>query len=614
MQPSFVRTALMGLALLLVACSPLQVSAPLASVEQAARLAASGDHAAAATMYSALSATNPPPLGLQLSLSAARQWLAAGKADVALSTLPPPGTGYTPALLLERGLLETTVHLARDKPADAWKVIATLAAPATDALPYWQLRQRTAFAAGRPVDAVRAALTAEPLLVNDAERTAQRSALLGALRQSAERGTKFTAPPANEPVIRGWLDLGTLAATAARSPLSAARELAAWRKRYPSHPGSSIYMAELTTGGGPAPALAALANVPVAVLLPLGGRNGAAAALVRDGLQGALSQLPESQRPQLRIHDTSTMSVAEAVAKSQADGAGLIIGPLTRDEAVAAVAANTRGTPMLLLNSLPAGQVAPANVWQYSLSPEDEARQIARHALAQGHKRAILITPTGDWGTRVAAAFNSELLAGGGKLLAQATYDPQGAEFTAQITAALRIDESRARHKRVQDLVGGKLNFESRRRADVDFIFAAGQSLALRQIRPQLRFFYAGDVPTYMTSDGYEPNPQANRDIDGMLFPDMPWLLQESGPVADTRTATQAAWGGPTATPPRLYAFGYDAGQLALALRDPRWQWPLAGVTGRLAPEADRRIRRELDWAQLRSGKPVLLSAPPLIP
>jgi outer membrane PBP1 activator LpoA protein len=234
--------------------------------------------------------------------------------------------------------------------------------------------------------------------------------------------------------------------------------------------------------------------------------------------------------------------------------------------------------------------------------------------LAQGHKRALLITPTGDWGTRVAAAFNSELLAGGGKLLAQTTYDPQGTEFTAQITAALRIDESRARHKRVQDLVGGKLNFESRRRADVDFIFAAGQSLALRQIRPQLRFFYAGDVPTYMTSDGYEPNPQANRDIDGMLVPDMPWLLQETGLVADTRTATQSTWGGPTATPPRLYAFGYDAGQLALALRDPRWQWPLAGVTGRLAPDAERRIRRELDWAQMRSGKPVLLSAPPLIP
>ena len=614
MQPGFFAAAVLGLALLLASCSSLQVSAPPASVEQAARLAARGDSAAAAAMYAELAIANPPPLGWQLALAAARQWLAAAKPDAALAALPAAGASWPPALTLERGLLETSIHLARDRPADAWKAIAALSAPTTDAQAFWRLRQHAAFAAARPVDGVRAALTLEPMLASDAERSALRRELLTSLRQSAEHGTRYTAPPANEAVARGWLELGTLAATAARSPLSASRELAAWRKRYPSHPGSSIYMAELTTAGSTAPTLTALANVPVALLLPLSGRNAAAAGLVRDGLQGALSQLPEGQRPVLHIHDTSSTSVADAVAKAQAEGAGLIIGPLTRDEAVAAVAANLRGTPMLLLNSLPAGQAAPANVWQYSLSPEDEARQIARRALSQGHKRAILMVPNGDWGTRVAAAFNSELTAGGGKLLVQTSYDPQGTEFTAQITAALRIDESRARHKRIQELVGGKLNFESRRRADIDFIFVAGQSLALRQIRPQLRFFYAGDVPTYMTSDGYEPNPQANRDIDGMLFPDMPWLLQEAGPVADTRAATQAAWGGAGAQPPRLYAFGYDAGQLALALRDPRWQWPLAGVTGRLAPDAERRIRRELDWAQLRSGKPVLLSAPPLVP
>jgi outer membrane PBP1 activator LpoA protein len=57
-----------------------------------------------------------------------------------------------------------------------------------------------------------------------------------------------------------------------------------------------------------------------------------------------------------------------------------------------------------------------------------------------------------------------------------------------------------------------------------------------------------------------------------------------------------------------LFAFGFDAGQLALALRDPRWQWPLAGVTGRLTPDADRRLRRDLDWAQIHNGKPQALS------
>lgn len=612
MQPGTARGLLLGLLLaVLTACGSLQVAEPPASVDRAAQLAARGNHTAAASMYAELAKANPPPLGLQLALSAARQWQAAGKPDAALAALPPLTTAFTPALTLERGLLETTLQLALNKPADAWKAIAPLAAPPTEAQPYWRLRQQAAFAAGRPVDGVRAALSLEPLLPAEADRTTARRELLATLRQSAERGTRFTLPPASDSVARGWLELGTLAANASRSPLSANRELAAWRKRYPNHPGSALYMAELTTGAGALPSLAGLANLPVALLLPLTGRNGAAAAMIRDGLQGALAQLPEAQRPQLRIIDTGTVAVADAVSQAQSGGAGLIIGPLTRDEAVAAVAANTRGTPLLLLNSLPAGQAAPANVWQFSLSPEDEARQVARQALAQGHKRALLLAPDGDWGTRVAAAFTSELQAGGGTLLAQTRYDPQGSEFTTQITAILRIEESRERHKRMQELLGSKLNFEPRRRADIDFIFMAGPSLALRQIRPQLRFFYAGDVPTYMTSDGFEPNPQANRDIEGVLFPDMPWLLQDSGPVADTRAATQPAWSAVASSAPRLYAFGYDAGQLALALRDPRWQWPLAGVTGKLTPDADRRIRRDLDWAQLKAGKPVLLSSPP---
>ena len=93
MQPGVFRAALLGLALLLASCSSLQVSAPPASVEQAARLAARGDHAAAATMYAELSAANPPPLGLQLALAGAREWLAAGKPDAALRSLPPPGSG-----------------------------------------------------------------------------------------------------------------------------------------------------------------------------------------------------------------------------------------------------------------------------------------------------------------------------------------------------------------------------------------------------------------------------------------------------------------------------------------------------------------------------------------
>ena len=32
-----------------------------------------------------------------------------------------------------------------------------------------------------------------------------------------------------------------------------------------------------------------------------------------------------------------------------------------------------------------------------------------------------------------------------------------------------------------------------------------------RLLRPQLRFHFAGDIPTYATSDAFEPDVRANR-------------------------------------------------------------------------------------------------------
>ena len=70
----------------------------------------------------------------------------------------------------------------------------------------------------------------------------------------------------------------------------------------------------------------------------------------------------------------------------------------------------------------------------------------------------------------------------------------------------LRISDSRARHKRLESILGTKLEFEPRRRADLEFIFAPAQASMERLLRPQLRFHYAGDVPTYATSDAFEPD------------------------------------------------------------------------------------------------------------
>ena len=370
--------------------------------------------------------------------------------------------------------------------------------------------------------------------------------------------------------------------------------------------------AALAAGGpGAAAGLAEEAAPHIALLLPITGRAAAAAISVREGFMTGYYQTPSAERPRVRVYDTGTNSVAEALAQATQHGADFIVGPLTREEVAAAAEFSVARAPLLALNFLPAEQPAPAQFYQYALSPEDEARLAARRILDDHHRRGVALVPAGDWGERVLAAFRQELQGGGGELLGTAVIDASRTDYTGSITEVLRISDSTARYRRLESALGIKLQFEPRRRADIEFIFAAAQSNTERLLRPQLRFHYAGDIPTYATSDAFEPDVRANEELDGLMFPDMPWML--GGDLADAvHAATREAWpsGGPQRG--RLFAFGFDAFRLAQALRQRRapGDVSLAGLTGRLSVDPERRVRREMDWAQLHNGELRLLPAP----
>ena len=222
--------------------------------------------------------------------------------------------------------------------------------------------------------------------------------------------------------------------------------------------------------------------------------------------------------------------------------------------------------PLLALNFLPAERPAPARFYQYALSPEDEARLAARRILEDHHRHGVALVPAGDWGERVLAPSNRSCRAAAASCSA-----PRSHRCVAH--RLLRRDHRRAAHQRQHGappapgvVLGTKLQFEPRRRGDIEFIFAPAQANTERLLRPQLRFHYAGDIPTYATSDAFEPDVRANEDLDGLMFPDMPWML--GGDLADAvHAAAREAW--PTGGPHRgrLFAFGFDAFRLAQALR-----------------------------------------------
>lgn len=340
----------------------------------------------------------------------------------------------------------------------------------------------------------------------------------------------------------------------------------------------------------------------IALLLPVTGRTSAAAVSVRDGFLAAYYQAPAAQRLRVRVYDTGVDSVATALSRAVAMGAELVVGPLTREEVVAAAQFAERRPPLLALNFLPPETPAPSQFYQYALSPEDEARLVARRVLADHHRRGVALAPLGDWGTRVLAAFRQELETGGGELIATATFDPARTDYSAAVTEVLGISTSQARERSLEGILGTKLQFEPRRRGDIGFIFAPAPANTERLLRPQLRYHFAGDIPTYATSLAFEPDVRANQDLDGLIFPDMPWML--GGDLADAvRAATRDAWPNSSLPRNRLYAFGFDAYRLAVALRNRPGNVNIEGLTGRLSFDTERRIRRELSWAQLHDGE-----------
>ena len=604
---SFALWAVIAATLVLTGCPSTTQRGGPPNVDRAEQLTRAGDHAAAAAIYQRLAAETTGTDSAEFRLRAARAWLAAGRpADVdrELALLPP---GLTQQQALEQSLLRIQSAVAQGRGDEAWRQVSSMQAPTGQpgAARYYETRQQVAIATGHLLDGIRSEQSRERL-IGPGDAQVARQELLAQLRAAAERGVSLAPPPASDAMVRGWLEAAAVAVDNARNPTLGATRLAAFRNRYPSHPALAALSNEPIVGLPEGPAR--LAAAPhMALMLPLSGRTSAAAAQIRDGFMTAYYQLPAATRPRLRVYDTAVASIADTLADAAAAGAEFIVGPLTREEVVASADLLTTRPPVLALNFLPADRPTPERFFQFALSPEDDARAVARYIGASGRRRGVVLVPEGDWGTRVAAAFDEELRAAGGYLLGQASFGGTSRnDFGDSIMQVLRTDASRSRHARIQAAVGQKLEFEPRRRSDIQFIFAPSQPGAARLLRPQLRFHLAGDIPTYTLGDAYEPHPTANQEIDGMMFPDMPWMLSDDGLSGEVREAARQAFGDAAARRGRLFAFGYDAFRIASSLQRGAGINP-QGLTGTLSVDAQGRVRRELDWVRIKDGAPTPL-------
>jgi uncharacterized protein len=490
-------------------------------------------------------------------------------------------------------LVGAEIALAQKDGARTIRELDTIAVPtqADLAQNYWYLRGKAAFLTGHPVEGVRAFVERERYLTDPINLRASRDELFGLIRDAAERGVPMKPPPKADPVVAGWLALGPVAVEMARNPMHAGVAVASWKRSFPQHPATDSVLLPAQNQ------IAAAIGFPdqIALLLPLSGRAESVGIAVRDGFVAAYLQQEAATRPRLRIYDVAAETVAGAYRHAIEDGASFVVGPLTKEDVAAVVPVTAAKTPELALNFLADSVSVGHEFYQFALLPEDEARIVARRLIADNKLHGVTIIADGELGTRVQKAFAEELTLHGGAVLDGGRFDASRSDFSDIIKQVLQVHAPKGE--------------PATHRADVDFIFVEGGAGATRQILPQLKFNFAGDIPVYSTSDSFEPDQSANADLDGLSFPDMPWMVSSDPVTGQIRDGMRAAWPTRTARLGRLYAFGFDAYRLVPALKSKAISATASvdGVTGKLYLDDRNRVRRDLSWVQIRNGTPVPL-------
>ncbi len=576
---------------------------------RAERMAQNGQHEDAAGTYIGLAATADISERDRLTLLAVEQWLDAGdvsRARNAFSSVQQPTAGpllpiwntNTAALALYHGDADAALALLEPLSRQPLSLRDRLRVEALRADAWIQKQD--------PARAVELMDQRETWLNTSREIEQNRNRLWQGLLYSNPQVLREAAQLSTDDQTRGWLTLGSLAASTGQQGVGWSNGIARWREANPRHPALAMI--------GEAEAFdQELLGYPrqVALLLPLSGRSAGVGRAIQNGFLGAYFATAGAldDRQSVRIYDVNSEGGASAAYQNAvADGAEFVVGPLLKKNVTELANDILVPVPVLTLNYLPDDTLAPPGLYQFALAPEDEAASAAVRALGDGHTRAVALVPNNDWGRRVLRSFATEFEGLGGTLLDYRSYAPDKQDFSNEIENLMGLTGSVQRYQRMRANIGGSLQFDPRRRQDAEFIFLAAAAGPGRLLKSQLKFHYSGDIPAYSTSSVNSLDGRSNSDLNGIMFADTPWLIDPQPWIRYLPSTFSEYWPEERRLG-RLHAMGYDAYNLIASLYTNRSNdaIELDGATGQLFLDQQGRIHRRLAWAQFQRGQAVAL-------
>ena len=446
---------------------------------------------------------------------------------------------------------------------------------------------------GNLMESAKARISLDDLLTTPLERKKNQATILETLGFLPEFGTK-TRQQNQPPALAAWIAAANILAAKNRNPAEFNDSLANWKQAYPDHP-ANFYIASVPK------AKEELGTFPdsIAILLPESGPYADAAKAIKAGFLAAHEHYPNNQssKPELHFYDTEKTKSPELYNQAIIEGAKLIIGPLNKENIQALANSAVLSTPVLALNHVP--NLNKDNLYQFALSPIDDAIELTLRAAADGHKRALVLVPDNELGKRIGFYLKENWQALGGTLLEKQTYQANSAsDYALALKKLLNLDDNKNTSPTQDKPVS---------RDDADVLFLSAYNKEGRAINSQIKAQSQG-IAVYALPNIYSGFVDSNNDapLNGITFCDTPWLFNGAYDGDLSMNALRDVWNKYPTTYIRLIAMGIDAYHLAAKLPTLA-SMPYSGATGNLILSAGNRIKRNLICAKFTKGQPEIL-------
>jgi hypothetical protein len=465
---------------------------------------------------------------------------------------------------------------------------------------------------------------------------------------------------ANENVLQGWLDLLRVYQESKQNPELLKAGIKDWQNRYPQNPAAKNLPTQLSQVLN----FSHAATSGIALLLPMNGQAKVFADAIQQGFAAAQSGItlaapiqpsqpgydPAQQNAatesnadgavspsalpaempmaepvapvlpataQVRVYDTSSQPLPALLAQAQQDGATLVVGPLLKAD-VDQLASTPTALNVLALNQPEQPQDSP-NICYFALSPEDEARDAARHIWAQQKRLPLLLIPHGTFGDRIAKAFAEEWQKQGGQTVLQQSIgsttelrrmvNSGGIRMSGTpVSVAVQAPQSvtiagltiPAQPSEIPASTGGSV--------DAVYVIATQDQLTLIKPMIDMTTSSRSKPAIFASSRSYQAGsgPDFRLEMEGLQFSDIPLL---AGVNPELQQQASAKFGNDYSLV-RLYAMGMDAWTLTNHFAEMR-QLPgfqISGASGVLSSSPHCVITRKLTWLQYRQGMVVPVS------